>query len=237
MFIILCVFDAKRPGTVLLLNVKRIVIQSLSVCSNADVVTHARKRMWVLVSQQPAVVYHLAPDRTYEVGRKNNDILIENEKSISRNHAVLSVARSGEGSTLVVTGMIGEGCGMLLLLLSVFTYTNTHTCPHILLRFEKHVWDSNRWHPPAAQHTHPRPQQRPAHVWLQEQLSSIPPAMECLHTHTGTGRHMQQARYGLGCGKWRGGCSNCAPRCAMSTNGWVCNGMRMAHMLVSACVL
>lgn len=63
--------------------------------------------MWVLVGQH-GVVYHLAPDRTYQVGRKNNDILIENEKSISRNHAVLSVERTDQGSTLVVTGRGGE---------------------------------------------------------------------------------------------------------------------------------
>lgn len=74
--------------------------------------------MWVLTSQaeaqQQAVQYYVLADRAYNVGRKNNDILISNDKSISRQHATLSV-RVDEGgeSTLWVTGAI-DGCSATL---------------------------------------------------------------------------------------------------------------------------
>lgn len=66
--------------------------------------------MWVL-TPQPGVAgdvqeHYLVPsDRAYSVGRKDNDILISNDKSISRQHATLSI-RVDEGgeSTLWVTG-------------------------------------------------------------------------------------------------------------------------------------
>lgn len=65
--------------------------------------------MWMLTPRQgpPGLVYHLLADRPYDVGRKDNDILITNDKSISRKHATLTVqVDEAGGSTLLVTGAI-----------------------------------------------------------------------------------------------------------------------------------
>lgn len=47
--------------------------------------------MWVLRSQKTGDCYHLLVGQTYSVGRKDTDILIKDDPSISRKHALLTV--------------------------------------------------------------------------------------------------------------------------------------------------
>lgn len=92
--------------------------------------------MWVLTPQpgdaHAGVVYHLLADRTYDVGRKDNDILISNDKSISRKHATLSVRLDDAGeSTLWVTGAKRT---LMRVLLVLRRYTN---------RRQQHLWHNH----------------------------------------------------------------------------------------------
>uniref|UniRef100_A0A8C4SWT9 Nibrin n=1 Tax=Erpetoichthys calabaricus TaxID=27687 RepID=A0A8C4SWT9_ERPCA len=64
--------------------------------------------MWSLVPSDPGggVSYYILPDQQYVVGRKNCAILLQNDQSISRAHAVLSVSSPTSSQSIPSSSLI-----------------------------------------------------------------------------------------------------------------------------------